>query len=170
MPCFALYFYFLHFIIVKWQLVFPFLSSLLISSISEVAQSCLTPCNPMDCSLPGFSVHGTFQARVLEWVAMPSSRGSPWPRDRTQVSCTAGRFFTAWATREAQINKDLQLNQNIPKTYHRDKEIEEKIFRFHLHLKMTGQRFRSAASKEMDQSLTIDTTWKTSERIIQVWS
>ena len=98
------------------------------------------------------------------------SRGSPWPRDRTQVSCTAGRFFTAWATREAHINKDLQLNQNIPKTYHRDKEIEEKIFRFHLHLKMTGQRFRSAASKEMDQSLTIDTTWKTSERIIQVWS
>ena len=88
------------------------------------------------------------------------SRGSPWPRDWTQVSCTASRFFTAWATREAQINKDLQLNQNIPKTYHRDKEIEEKIFRFHLHPKMTGQRFRSADSKEMDQSLTIDTTWK----------
>ena len=67
-----------------------------------------------------------------------------------------------------KINEDLQLNQNTPKTYHRDKEIGEKIFRFHSHLKATGQRFRSADSKEMDQSLTIDTTWKTSGRIIQV--
>ena len=51
--------------------------------------------DPMDCSLPGSSVHGILQARVLEWVAMPSSRGSFWPRDRTQVSyisCT-GRWF-----------------------------------------------------------------------------
>ena len=52
------------------------------------------------------------------------SRGSPWPRDQIQVSCTAGRFFTAWATREAQINKDLWLNQNIPKIYQRDKAID----------------------------------------------
>ena len=43
---------------------------------SEVAQSCLTLCDPMDCSLPGFSVHGIFQARVLEWVAISFSRGS----------------------------------------------------------------------------------------------
>ena len=45
-------------------------------SESEVAQSCLTLCNPMDCSLPGFSVHGIFQARVLEWVAISFARGS----------------------------------------------------------------------------------------------
>ena len=44
-------------------------------------QSCLTLCAPMDCSLPGSSVHGIFQERTLEWVAMPSSRGSSWPRD-----------------------------------------------------------------------------------------
>ena len=51
-------------------------------------------CNPTDCSLPGSSVHGILQARILESVAMPSSRGSSRPRDQTQVSCTAGGFFT----------------------------------------------------------------------------
>ena len=50
-------------------------------SESEVAQSCLTLCNPMDCSLPGSSTHGIFQARVLEWVAISFSRGSSQPRD-----------------------------------------------------------------------------------------
>ena len=48
---------------------------------SEVAQSCLTLCNPMGCSLPGSSVHGIFQARILEWVAISFSRRSSWPRD-----------------------------------------------------------------------------------------
>ena len=59
-----------------------------------VAQSCLTLCNPMDRSLPGSSVHGILQARILEWVAMPSSRRSSQPRDGTWVSCIADRFFT----------------------------------------------------------------------------
>ena len=57
-------------------------------------QSCLTLCNPMDCSLPGSFVYGFPQARILEWFAMPSSRGSSQPRDQTQISCIAGRFFT----------------------------------------------------------------------------
>ena len=70
-------------------------------SESEVAQSCPTLCDPVDCSLPGSSVHGIFQARILEWVAISFSRGSSRPRDRTLVSCTAGRRFTVWATREA---------------------------------------------------------------------
>ena len=63
-------------------------------SESEVAQSCPTLCDPMDCSLPGFSVHGVFQARVLEWVAIAFSRGSSRPKDRSQVSCIVGRRFT----------------------------------------------------------------------------
>ena len=67
---------------------------------SEVALSCPTLGNPMDCSLPGSSIHGIFQARILEWVAISFSRGSPQPR----VSCIAGRFFTDWATREAHSN------------------------------------------------------------------
>ena len=56
----------------------------------------------MDYSPPGSSVHGISQARILEWVAISFSRRSSWPRDRTQVSCIAGRFFTLWATTEAQ--------------------------------------------------------------------
>ena len=58
-------------------------------------------CDPVDCSPPGSSVHGIFQARILEWVAISFSRESSWPRNRTQVSCIAGRFFTNWARREA---------------------------------------------------------------------
>ena len=70
---------------------------------NEVAQSCPTLCNPMDCSLPGFSIHGTFQARVLEWVAISFSRESSPPRDQTQFSCIVGRRFTLWATREVPL-------------------------------------------------------------------
>ena len=62
--------------------------------LSVLTQSCLTLCDPMDYSLPGSSVHGILQARILEWVAMPFSRGSSQPKDWTWGSCTAGRFFT----------------------------------------------------------------------------
>ena len=71
---------------------------------AEPLQLCPTLCNPMDCS-PQVSVRGILQARVLEWIAMPSSRGSSQPRNRTAVfciSCIAGRFFTHWTTWEAQ--------------------------------------------------------------------
>ena len=67
---------------------------------SEVAQSYLTLWDPMDCSLPGSYVHGIFQAIVLEWIAISFSRGSSWPKDRTQVSCIVDRRLTVWATRE----------------------------------------------------------------------
>ena len=67
----------------------------------KVTQSCPTLCDPMDCSLPGSSVHGILQARIMEWVAIPFSRRSSQPRDRTQASHIAGRFFTVWATRES---------------------------------------------------------------------
>ena len=63
----------------------------------KVTQSCPTLCNPMD-----YTVHGILQARILEWVAFPFSRGSSEPRDWTQVSRTEGGFFTSWASREAQ--------------------------------------------------------------------
>ena len=59
----------------------------------KVAQLCLTFCNPLNCSLPSSSVDGILQARTLEWVAVPFSRGSSQPRDETQVSCIAGRFL-----------------------------------------------------------------------------
>ena len=57
---------------------------------AQLLQSCLTLCDPKDCSLPGSSVHEILQARILEWVAIPFFRGSTWPRDRTWVSCIAG--------------------------------------------------------------------------------
>ena len=75
---------------------------------------------PVDCSLPGSSVHGVLQARILEWIAIPFSRGSFGPRDWTQVSCIVGRFFSDWATREAQpgdttvlLNTILKMPQDI---------------------------------------------------------
>ena len=70
-----------------------------------VGQSYLTLWDSMDCSPPGSSLPmGILHARILERVAMPSSRGSSQPRDRTQVSCVAGGFFTIWATRDAKIH------------------------------------------------------------------
>ena len=65
-----------------------------------VAQRYLTLADPMDSSRLDSSVHGILQARILQWVAIPFSKGSSWPRGQTQVSCIAGRFFTIWATRE----------------------------------------------------------------------
>ena len=66
-----------------------------------VAQLCPTLCDPMDRSPPGSSLHVVFQARTLEWAAMPTARGSSRPRDWTWVSCIAGRLLLNWTTREA---------------------------------------------------------------------
>ena len=74
-----------------------------------VAKLRLTLCDPMDCSLPGFSVHGLFQSGTLEWVAISFSRGSSPPRDWTWISCIAGRFFTNWATRTPQSLDPLNV-------------------------------------------------------------
>ena len=62
-----------------------------------IIQSCSTLCDPMDYSLPGSSVHGILQARIPEWVALPSSRRAFWLRDWILISCIAGGFFTHWA-------------------------------------------------------------------------
>ena len=78
------------------------------------AQSCLTLCNPMDCSPPGSSVHGIFQARILEWIAIPFSRGSSQPKDWTWVSHIAGRFFAIWATREASLGWQFHIISFCP--------------------------------------------------------
>ena len=66
----------------------------------SVTQSCPTLCDPTDYSPPGTPVQGIFQARILEWVVIPFSRGSSLPRDQTWVSCIAHKFFTIWATRK----------------------------------------------------------------------
>ena len=76
----------------------------------KLTQLCLTLCGPLD-----YSVHGILQARILEWVAFPFSRGSSQPRDWTQVSRTAGEFFTSWATREVQ---EYWSGETIPSPRH----------------------------------------------------
>ena len=73
---------------------------------AKLPQSCLTLCNTMDCNPPDSSVHGILQARILEWVAISSSRGSSQPRHPTlisYVSCISRRVLYCWATREANI-------------------------------------------------------------------
>ena len=105
----------------------PLIPELETQTLSEqcmCAQLCPNLCDPMDGSLPGSSVHGDFQAIILEWVAISFSRGSFQPRDGTHtscISCTAGGFFTHWATWEAhrerkgetkgkrKINRPLQM-------------------------------------------------------------
>ena len=114
----------------KWMQISDLLPPLICPRVSSVSQgswkrkprkevhavlnhfSRVRLCNPMDCSPPLPLSMGTVQARILEWVAMPSSRGSSQPRDQTQVSGTAGRFCTIWATREALHIYETKINQS----------------------------------------------------------
>ena len=77
----------------------------------KVTKLCPTLGNSMD-----YTVHGILQARILEWVAVPFSRGSSQHRDRTQVSCIAGRFFTISATREALITSEELIKKNLARS------------------------------------------------------
>ena len=87
----------------KWNKSYKYCIKSYVGACS-VAKLHLTLCNPIDCSLSGSSVHGILQTRVLEWIAMPSSRGSSQPRDQTCISCTTRGcfFFYHWATWKAQ--------------------------------------------------------------------
>ena len=81
-----------------WIIWFSRLQNILVNMWNENhTQSCLTHCDPMV-----YTVHGILLARILGWVAFPFAKGSSQPRDRTQVSRSAGGFFTSWATSEAQ--------------------------------------------------------------------
>ena len=87
----------------------------------KVTQSCLTLCNPMD-----YKVHGILQARILEWLAIPFSRGSSQPRDRTEVSHIAGGFFISWATlvnKEIRVKKRRRKATKIGSTHKERKQI-----------------------------------------------
>ena len=119
----------------RFSLVYNFVFSLelaiilfcicLAFSVRACVLSCVWLCDPMDCSPSGFSVHAVFQARMLEWVAISSSRGSSWPRDRTHVSClsfTAGEFFTSEPQGKPSVLSDaphfpsVSLSQILPET------------------------------------------------------
>ena len=112
---------------------------------SEVAQSCPTLCNPMDSSLPGSSVHGIFQARILEWAAISFSRGSSQPRDWTGVSCTADRSFIIWATR-GQINSV----QNSPVTLSQgrlERSLQAEVLQMHRGLSPISKREKKCGAR-----------------------
>ena len=93
----------LHMDITRWS----------IPGATSLTRSCPTLCNPMDCSPPGFFVHGILQARILEWVAISFSRGSSWPRDQTQVSHIVGRRFNLWATKDGQYWNQIDYIQKL---------------------------------------------------------
>ena len=92
--------YFLIYLCMLHDLCYFLKMYLCVISCSVVSNSLLLE----DCRLPGSSVHGILQARILEWVAIPFSRGSSWPRDQTWIFCISGGFFTVWATREDPEN------------------------------------------------------------------
>ena len=89
-------------------------------------------CNPM-----GYTVHGILQAGILEWVAVPFSRGSSQPRNGTRVSCIVGEFFTSWATREGkthQILKYFSKNDSVWSAVKIEGEIKDIKWCYHLNL------------------------------------
>ena len=93
----------------KTASVFRF--ALSIAVVVLAAQSCPTLCNPIDCSLLGPSVHEILQARILEWVATSSSRGSSQPRNQTWVSHIVGRFFTTEPTEKSSTGQIQDIFQ-----------------------------------------------------------
>ena len=94
-----------------WLLAFALYIEVLLCVVSHSA--CPTLCDPMDFSLPGSSLYGILQARILAWTVILFSRGSSWPRGQTYISCITGRFFTIWATREAHIAWSVQFSRSV---------------------------------------------------------
>ena len=94
----------------SFQAKFNILSFVSLESESEVAQSCPTLCDPVDCTLPGSSIHGILQAVIPEWVAISFSRGSSRPRNQTWVSRIGGRRFNLWVKLEGNPKTIQRLN------------------------------------------------------------
>ena len=99
----------------KWQWKHDYSKPIKSESESEATQSCPTLCDHMDCSLPGFSVHGIFQARILEWVAISFCRESSRPGDWTRVSCTVGKCQNLWDAAKAVLRAMFIATQSYPR-------------------------------------------------------
>ena len=107
-----------HFVPANWNIQYFYWNLNLLSLFNISAQSCLTLCDPMDCSLPGSSLHGILQARILEWVAISFSKGSSHARDRTCVSCIpciGRRILYHWQPSFKEESKKVGLKLNIQK-------------------------------------------------------
>ena len=131
-----------------------------VKSESEVAQSCPTVC--MDYSLPGSSVHGNFQARVLEWVVISFSRGSSWPRDRTQLWNWTLLHFPHWQVDSSPLCHPVQIyikNSKATTTELRAYSSyvrKECNWNNQLHLRRQG---RKTSNREKAQWITKLQTW-----------
>ena len=103
------------------ETLLPHFSSLQSSSCThaQLLQLCSTLCDPMDCSLSGHLVHGILQARILQWVAMPSSRESSPARDQIYIPCTAGRFFTTEPAEKLRVLSKYLLIPSWNSSSHR---------------------------------------------------
>ena len=88
------------------------------------AKTCMTLCNPMNYSMPGSSVHGIFQARILEWVAISLSRGSSLPRDGIHIFCLGRWILYHWAMREAFIFSSVQFSRSVVSDSLRSHELQ----------------------------------------------
>ena len=109
-----------------------------------VTQSCPTLCDPMDPSLPGFSVCGILQARILEWVALSFSKASSQPRNKTQVSCIAGRFFINWA------KFTNGRNLTVLTSYDTSRILNSKV------QSVNGSSFKAAVNQKVSKALGIE--------------
>ena len=108
-------------------------------------QWCPTVCNPKDCSPPGSSVHGIFQARILEWVAISYSRGSSWPRNWIPVSCIAGKIFIV--SNMIYVNSQIHRYRYLPRT-RRGKADASWMWNFSsVRWKIPGNLFQNNVSK-----------------------
>ena len=133
---------------------------------SQSLQSCPTLCDPMDYSPPS-TVCRILQARILEWVAIPFSKGFSWPRVWTRVSCLAGSFFTIWATRDAQrMSNGLGLS-SLRALEHRalGKVWSLKVSGEMLHLTKRQQHL----TKKRAISMNLNRLWEESS-LHQTWS
>ena len=138
----------------------------------------------MDCSLSGSSIHGIFQASVLEWIAISFSRGLSWPRKWTRVSRTAGKRFTVWATREAQlwyylgVKKTVVLRKLTWNNFQDSVELQHNtewcsLLKMHIpHIKSSTKSFyRCTSVYESREKLRVDTSYATNSSSLQggVW-
>ena len=137
---------------------------------SEVSQSCLTLCDPVDCSPPGSSNHGFLQARILEWVAISFSRGSSRPRDQTRVSHIGGRCFNLWATREDQRSCLWTMSQSIEGQvsylffFRIDLDVHRHLF-FYIHFRVSFCKFPKVSCWYFDASRI----WRWIDRFRENW-
>ena len=121
---------------------------------------CPALCNTIGCSLPGSSVPGILQARILGWVAIPLSRGSSWPRGGPQGSHTACQFFTVWVIKEGHLYAELQMSEARSCLLH-----SILIFKVNIQVNEGIDGWNSGVTQSVNQVASKSTSWQSSSTI-----